>query len=481
MVSKILICATTALTICSSSPCLALSQKDCEEFLAFLESRHPPTSKIAEKAIPATVSIKVTIAPQYDTQDFFGGFNDDFFRHFFGPNFSPFQGQKPEPQPQMGGGSGFLVTKDGYVVTNYHVVKDATQIMVLLNDGREFTAAIKGTDPRTDLAVLKIEEDDLPFLSFGDSDALKVAEKVVAIGAPFGLEATVTDGIVSAKGRQDLGTATWEDYIQTNAAINPGNSGGPLLNEKGEVIGVNSAILSRTGGYMGIAFSIPSNMARHIVDQILNDGAVKRAYLGVILQQIDQTLADALELGKPEGILVAEISKDSAAAKGGLLQGDVILEYNGKAAKNVAKLRNEIGLMEPGQVINLKILRNKKAVAISIPLGSQNDPEFLSTEFTQKLGIELENLSQEICGKLNFPSSTEGVLISKVKPGSPAHAAGLKSSFLITAVAASPNEPIPIKSTNDFNAALKQLKDRKHILLIVRHQHYQRYYSVKMG
>jgi serine protease Do len=478
MIAKTLFSVSTALSLVSCGSLEALEQKDFEEFLAYLENKHPPTSKIAANAIPATVSIKVQIAPQYDARDLFG-FNDDFFRHFFGPNFF---GQRPvEPQPQTAGGSGFLVTKDGYLVTNYHVIKDASQIMVLLHDGREFPATVKGSDPRTDLAVLKIDEDSLPYLVFGDSDALKVADKVVAIGAPFGLEATVTDGIVSAKGRQDLGTATWEDYIQTNAAINPGNSGGPLLNEKGEVIGVNSAILSRTGGYMGIAFSIPSNMARHVVDQILNEGSVKRAYLGVVLQPIDQTLSDALDLGKQDGILVAEIAKDSAAAKGGLLQGDIILEYNGKLAKNVTKLRNEIGLMEPGQTIHLKILRNHKILSLSIPLGSQNDPEVVSTELTKKIGIEVENLTQELAGKLSLPSDTEGIVISKVKPGSPAHAAGLKSSFLITAVAGSVNEPKPIKNIADFNAALKELKDRKHVLLIVRHQHYQRYYSIKLG
>lgn len=445
------------------------------------ESRYPSFSKLAEQATPATVSIKAQITPQVqEYQDPFAPFrNDDFFRHFFGQRQELFQ--RPEPQPQVSGGSGFIVSSDGYIVTNHHVVKDASQITVLLTDGREFSATVKGSDARTDLAVLKIEEKNLPFLNFGDSDALKVGEWVAAIGAPFGLEATLTVGIVSAKGRQDLGTATAEDFIQTDAAINPGNSGGPLLNGKCEVIGVNSAILTRSGGCMGIGFAIPSAMARSVVDQIINDGAIKRAYLGVILQPLDQALLEAWDLEKTEGVLVAEITKNSAGEKGGIQQGDIILEYNGKPAKNPGKIRNEISLMEPGDTLKLKILRNKQIVNLSVALG-QHEEEHVSTDLTLKLGLEVENLSQEIAGKLNIPAEAEsGVVISKVKPGSPAHLARLKPSFLITGIAVNPNEPRRIKNMADFNAALKDLKDRKHIILIVRHQYYQQYYTLKLN
>src|SRR3990167_4745273 len=220
-------------------------------------------------------------------------------------------------------GSGFLIRSDGYIVTNYHVIKDATLITVALNDGKEFEATVKGTDARTDLALIKIEGTDFPFLTFGDSDHLKVGEWVVAAGNPFGLEGTITQGIVSAKGRQDLGIAAYEDFIQTDAVINPGNSGGPLLNVRGEVIGVNTAILSKSGGFMGVGLAIPSRMVEPIIEQMIQGGTVKRAYLGIVLQPVDKELGNALGLDKPEGILISDIVKESPADTAGLQQGDI--------------------------------------------------------------------------------------------------------------------------------------------------------------
>jgi serine protease Do len=482
MTHKMTLAAATAMLLLVMSPVVSAQTKTASKGASLLEQTSQAFTQIAEKATPATVFIKAEIKPQSHQQDMqnnpfepFGG--DDFFRKFFG-----FPGAQPQQQqPQIAGGSGFFVSPDGYIVTNHHVVKDANQITVVLNDGREFPATVSGTDPRTDLAVLKIDEKNLPYLTFGDSDAVRVGEWVVAIGTPFALESSLTVGVVSAKGRQDLGITPLEDFIQTDAAINPGNSGGPLLNLDGDVIGVNTAIMSRSGGYMGIGFSIPSHMAQHVIDQIIHSGTINRAYLGVMLQLVDKELADALGLEKQEGVLVSEVVKDSPASSHGLLQGDVILQYNDKPVKNLGKFRNDIALMEPGKEITLQIFRNHKTIQLKVPLGSQSESEVVSTEMIQKIGLEVESLTKELAGKFNFTTDVEGVVISKVKPGSPAHQAGLKPSFIITGVAVNWAEPKKVKTAADFVQALKELSNKKHIILIVRHQNYQRYYTIKVG
>lgn len=438
-----------------------------------LEQISDAFSNLAEKAKPATVSIKCTMCTQNsDFANPFDMFGDDFLKKFFG---------QQQPQQQQAGGSGFLVSPDGYIVTNNHVVKDATQLTVVLNDGKEFNAVVKGTDSRTDLAVIKIEATGLPFLSFGDSDALRTGDWVLAVGNPFGLEGTITKGIVSAKGRQDLGIAQYEDFIQTDAAINPGNSGGPLINVRGEVVGVNTAIYTRSGGYMGIGLAIPSKLAQPIIDQIMEQGSVKRAYLGIILQPVDKEMCDALAMENQEGIVISDIVKDSPAEKAGLQQGDIILQYNDKPAKNLSKFRNDVAMMSPGSSIKLKVLRNNKVKNITISLGAMNDGEVMSAEFSSKMGIELENLSPETASKLGYKSDMNGVVITKIKPGSPAAMAGLKPGFLITGVAPDLNNQTFVKNVGELNAALQQMGDKKYIILIVRHQNYQRYYTVKLG
>jgi len=479
---KILTVLSSALMLASPLAGLALPNLPAAKGTK-TEQSMPGFTQIAKKAMPATVFIKATVNPQpfsgSEMQTPFDAFGDDFFRRFFGmPNGPGFQ-QMPQ-QPQVAGGSGFFVSADGFIVTNYHVVKDANQITIVLNDGREFPATVSGTDPKTDLAVLKINETSLPYLTFGDSDELEIGEWVVAIGSPFALESSLTVGVVSAKGRQDLGISSLEDFIQTDAVINPGNSGGPLLNLDGQVIGVNTAIMSRTGGYMGIGFSIPSHMVQHVIDQIMNSGGVKRAYLGVILQQIDKELADALGMEKTDGVLVSDIMKDSPAAKGGLLQGDVILQYNDKQIKNVAKFRNEIALMNPGQPIKLKVLRNNQTLDLKLALGAQSEAEVAASELSQKIGIEVDNVTQELASRLNMPTET-GVVITKILPGSPAQMAGLKPGFLITGVAMHGKEPKAVRNTSEFESALKDVQNRKHVILIVKHQNFQRYYTIKIG
>lgn len=443
-----------------------------------LEQMSDAFSELSDKAKPATVAIKCIIsAGQQEFANPFDMFGDDMLKRFFGQQFP----QPQQPQQQTAGGSGFLVSSDGYIVTNNHVIKDATQVTVILNDGREYEAVVKGSDSRTDLAVLKIEEKELPFLTFADSDTLKAGEWVVAVGNPFGLEGTITKGIVSAKGRQDLGIAPYEDFIQTDAAINPGNSGGPLLNVRGEVVGVNTAIFSRSGGYMGIGLAIPSKMVQPVIDQIMEKGTVKRAYLGILLQPIDKELCDALDLDKLEGVLISDIVKESPAAEAGLQQGDIILQYNEKTAKNINKFRNDIAMMTPGSTVHLKILRNNKPQSLTVMLGSQSDGAVISAEMTQKLGIDLENLTPETAAKLGYSTDVTGVIISKVKPGSPAAMAGLRPNYVITGVAIDWNNQKPVKNINEFDTALQQLGDKKYIILIVRHQNFQRYYTIKVN
>lgn len=465
----------TLFTLLSAGAFAADAKKMADNGATLLEQTSLAFTQIAKKAMPATVFIKAT----YNTPQQMQGqdpFQDEFFKRFFGQPFTPQQ-----QQPQMSSGSGFIIRDDGTIVTNFHVVKDASQITVVLNDGREYPATLRGSDPRTDLALLKIDATGLPFLALGDSDALEVGEWVVAIGNPFGFDASLSVGVVSAKGRQDLGIASYEDFIQTDAAINPGNSGGPLLNLQCEVIGVNTAIFSRSGGYQGIGFSIPSKMVSNVIDQILDNGTVKRAFLGIVLQPIDKELCEALNLDRQDGVLISEIVKDSPAQKAGLQQGDIILTYNDKPAKNVAKFRNDIALMNPGSEIKLKILRGGKTLSYTVKLGSQDEGEGISIEIASKIGLEIDNLTPETAAKLGYSSEMEGVVITKVKPGSPAAAVGLRPGFLITGVAPNMSNQIKVKNMTDFDEALKTLGDRKHVILIVRQNNYQRYYTIKLN
>jgi serine protease Do len=447
----------------------------------FLEQTSKAFTHIAKKATPATVFIKAQVqSSDLAEGNPFNPFQDDLFQRFFGGLGGQFQFQQP-PQIETHTGSGFIVRADGYVVTNFHVVKDASQISVLLNDGREFQATVKGVDHRTDLAVLKIDEKTLPYLSFGDSDELQVGEWVVAIGNPFGLEASLTVGVVSAKGRQDLGIASFEDFIQTDAAINPGNSGGALFNLQGEVVGVNTAIMSRSGGNIGIGLSIPSKMARNVIDQIIDGGIVKRGYLGILLQPVDKDLADALSLTKQEGILISEVVPGSPAQKAGLQQGDIIVGYNGKSIKNVATFRNEIALMNPSSSVQLKLLRDNQPITLSVVLGTQGDGEEIATEVLGKLGLELENITQELASRLGLGGEAEGVVISKVKPGSIAAQAGLRPGCVVTGVALKGNSQKRVRTLADFDEAMKELGDKKHVILIVKHKNFQKYYTLKLG
>ncbi len=451
----------------------SLSAAKADKGATLLENISDTFTQVADKAMPATVSIKAQIQVSEAENNYpMNPMHDEFFRRFFGGGFGV--PQQVQPQPVMAGGSGFIIREDGYIATNYHVIKDATEITVMLNDGREYTATVKGSDAQTDVAVLKIDEKDLPTLSFGDSDDLKIGQWVAAIGSPFGLEGSFTVGVVSGKDRQE------QNWWQTNAAINHGNSGGPICDLQGVVRGIATAMYTtQGGGNIGISFAIPSNVAKRVTDQIISGEVVKRGYLGVLLQPVDKEFADAMSLSK-EGVLISEVMKKSAAEKGGLKQGDIILSYNDKPAKSVSKIRSDISLMSPGSEIKLKVLRENKPVNLSVTLGAQEQTEAILSEITQKMGLEVENLSPELAAKLGYPAELEGVVINKVKPGSSAALAGLRPGFLVTGVAVNWGNQKSVKTIADFEEAIKELAGRKYAILIIRHQNFQKYYTLKL-
>lgn len=437
-------------------------------------------AQVAKNATPAVVHIRVESAAEGSCgqqADPFGFFNDEFFRRFFDVP----SGRPQAPQQQISQGSGFLITPDGYVMTNYHVVANATQITVVMQDGlnSELSASLVGGDPQTDVAIIKIDNPGnhkFPYLEFGDSDDIEICEFVIAIGNPFQLEATVTVGVISAKGRQNLKITELEDFIQTDAAINPGNSGGPLLDLDGRVIGMNTAIVSRSGGYMGIGFAIPSNIAKNVSRQLIDKGSVTRGFLGVSLQPIDKDLAEALGLEKPEGALVADIVAGSPAAEAGVEQGDIILEVNDMVVKTPASIRNDVMLNEPGTVVKLKINRKGKVMIIKVTLGSYNKSSMVASEHGRMLGLTVENLSNETIKQYRLNPHEEGVVITQVEPGSMGAKLGLKPGYIIVSL-----NHKKVTTVEEFNQALASIEKGKKVLLLVKYGDVARFFSIKMG
>ncbi|WP_303722954.1 DegQ family serine endoprotease [Malonomonas rubra] len=436
---------------------------------------------VAKQVSPAVVYIQVE--KEVEQQNFsnpFGNtpFGDEFFRRFFG---QPDQKQSPHNTPRkhqsVGQGSGFIISADGYIMTNNHVVGDADRVTVRLLDGREFTAKTIGTDPPTDVALIKIEADEkLPFLKLGNSDQMEVGDWVLAFGNPFGLSHTLTAGIVSAKGRSGIGLSDYENFIQTDAAINPGNSGGPLINLDGQVIGMNTAIFSRSGGYMGIGFAIPINMAKNIRDQLVEHGTVTRGRLGIYIQDINKDLADSFGLEQIDGILVAQVIEDSPAAKAGLRQGDVILELDGIKVDKVAKFRNQIALTRPGTEIKLTVLRDGEEKQIKATIGSLETDEQgkpVSADKLPKLGMSLQKLTDELAGQFGYEGE-KGVLVTAVEADSIADRAGIKRGDLI--------EEVNRKAVTEPQQVKEMIKesDKKTVLLLVRQGEASRYLALKL-
>lgn len=368
----------------------------------------------------------------------------DFLEDFMGERFGDqFGGPRPSPEARSMG-SGLVISEDGYVLTNYHVIAKAEKVNVQLRDRREFEAEIVGTDKQSDLALLKVEASDLPTVNIGSSDAVQVGEWVMAIGAPFGFENTITKGIVSAKGRS-LPNSNYVPFIQTDAAVNPGNSGGPLFNMEGEVIGVNSQIVSRSGGFNGLSFAVPIDMAMNVVDQLKQDGEVSRGWLGVMIQEVDRELAQSFDMDRPRGALVARVMSDSPAQKAGLKPGDIVVEFNGRSIETSSKLPHIVGRMEAGSEAEAVILREGKRQTLNVTVGKL--PEDIAqrqpgagggggdSSARSSLGLAVEPLSDAELKQLDVP---QGVKVTGIQDG-PAARAGIRPGDVIVTLA---NQPV---------------------------------------
>ncbi len=367
---------------------------------------------------------------------------DPFFRQFFGDNFG---GQfntprNPQAERERSLGSGVIVSPEGYILTNNHVVAGATEILVTTSDKRQYKARVVGTDPKTDLAVLKVDATNLPAITIADSSKVQVGDYALAIGDPFGVGETVTMGIVSATGRTNLGIEDYEDFIQTDAPINPGNSGGALVNDRGELIGINTAILSHgSGGSEGVGFAIPTNLARNIMDQIVSNGKVTRAYMGAYIQGVSPELAKAFGETAPRGALVGDVEPGSPAQKSGLEKGDIVVALDGKPITDSNQLRMSISMMAPGTTANLKVWRNGSEHDIAVKLGelpAENERASAAPANPQGAleGVTVENVDAQTAQQLGLPDRTKGVVVTDISPSSPVADSGLQRGDVIQEV-----------------------------------------------
>ena len=398
------------------------------------------------------------------------------------PGMQPPSPGPPPPggprRPDLSAGSGVIIDPGGYIVTNHHVVENASEITVTLSDRREFRATVVGTDPKTDLAVIKIEVDNLPALKWADYEALQVGDLVLAAGSPFGLTSTVTLGIISALGRGNVGITDYEDFIQTDAAINPGNSGGALVNMNGDLIGINTAIFSRTGGSEGIGFAIPSSIAVDIVDSLRRTGKVVRGWMGIAIQEVTPALAKSFKLDRPRGgVLISEVNENGPSAAAGLKRGDVIIAYDRKAVENVNQLRNLVARTHVGNKAEVKVIRDGKEEVLVINIGERPSDELLvarrrptpapeaeSAELPDNVlaALRVEALDAAMRSQLNLLDTTKGVVINHVEPGSPAEAAGLLRGDVVQEV----NHEV-IKSLDDYQKAASEIKKDDMVVLLL--------------
>jgi len=456
-----------------------------EEAIESLRQTGEAFRAVAKKVTPAVVFVKVEklvkgrsageIPFPFGDQ---GPFDDDFFRRFFGIPMpqQPEQGEPPQ-QRRYGQGSGFIISPDGFILTNHHVVGDADKVTVQMQDGSEFIAKVVGNDPRSDVAVIKIDAAKLPVLKLGDSDALEVGDWVLAVGSPFGLSHSITAGIVSAKGRSSVGIADYENFIQTDAAINPGNSGGPLVDVDGRVVGMNTAIFSRSGGYMGIGFAIPINMIKTIRDQLIEHGSVIRGYLGVAIQNLTSELAQSFNLEGQKGALVAGVTKDSPAEKAGLKQGDVIIEFAGKPVVEIGDFRNQVAMSTPGADKKMRVIRDGKRQTLEVIIGKlPGEEEEVAKEpsAVSELGLTVQPLTPELAQQLGFVGE-EGVIVSGVSPGSAAAEAGIRPGFLIQEV-----NRTPVKTPAEFQRAVANTSKGGTVLLLLRDKESSLYVALQL-
>jgi serine protease Do len=424
----------------------------------------PDFVALAKRMKPVVVNISTTqVSESRGQQEFGSPFGDDdpfndFWRRFFG-------GPMPRggPQRQRSLGSGFIIDADGFILTNNHVVENAQKIVVKLSDDQEYEAKVVGRDAKTDIAIIKINaKAALTAASLGDSDHLDVGEWVVAIGNPFGLDSTVTSGIVSAKGRH-IGQGPYDNFIQTDASINPGNSGGPLINLRGEVIGINTAIFSRTGGNMGIGFAIPINLAKEVLPQLRGKGKVTRGYLGVLIQKVTPEIAESLGMDRGYGALVANVSKDGPADKAGVKVGDVIVEFDGKEVKDSGDLPIIVARTAVDKKIRMKVLRDKKEITLNVAVGELKDEEVVaSVPEKGELGMTVQKLTPQLAENLGL-DKTDGVVVTAVEPGSAADEAGVRRGDVIVEV-----DRKPVRGVEEYRNAIAGSRKGRGVLFLVR-------------
>ncbi len=426
-------------------------------------------SDVATVATPSVVNISTTRVIKSPEGAPFEFFDDPFFRRFFGDQYP--HPNVPRERKEQSLGSGVIVSENGYIVTNNHVIEKGETIKVLLSDKRDFTAKLVGADPKTDIAVIKIEAQGLSALPWGDSDKLKAGDITFAIGNPFGLSQTVTMGVISAVGRANVGIADYEDFIQTDAAINPGNSGGALLNVRGELIGINTAIVSRSGGYQGIGFAVPSNMARSVIESLIQHKKVVRGWLGVSIQEVTSDLAQEFGARDLRGALVSGVVKGSPAEKAGIQQGDVVLQYNGKLVEDTAHLRNMVSQTALGTRVKIKLLRKKKERTIEAVIAElpKKTAEVVpggpagERESNALAGTIVREITPDIARRFGIGRDEKGVVLVKVAGDSRAFEAGLRPGDIILQV-----NHADIESLEDYNAAIGKLGNDNRVLMLVR-------------
>ena len=455
-----------------ADPEVAAALADVERFSAAFRA-------VAKRVKPAVVAVGVSKTVEASASPF--GFDDEFLRRFFGRGL-PDRSRPGSPRrkfQQEGLGSGVIVDADGTILTNNHVVADADEIKVRLMDGREFKGEVVGTDPPSDVAVIRIKGDDLPVAELGNSDAAEVGDWVLAIGAPFGLQQTVTSGIVSATGRANVGIADYEDFIQTDAAINPGNSGGPLVNMRGQVIGINTAIASRSGGYMGIGFAVPINMVREVMKRLKDKGEVVRGWLGVGIQLLSKEMADSMGLKADEGVLVSQVFEGGPADKAGVKTGDVIVAYGGKPVKTPIELQTAVAWTEPGKRAKMEVIRDKTRRTLQVEVERRSDQPQLAAggsgepSEVKDLGIEIGPVTAEAADRFGYKPG-QGVLITAVEASGVGARAGLEEGMLILQAAGK-----KVDGVAAFKEALKDASLAKGVPLLVREGDRQMFVLIK--
>jgi serine protease Do len=445
-------------------PILVASAQDRSlQQVSFQNGFVPVVRSVAGAVVNVSSSRMVRSQPASPFEPFL---NDPALRGFFGERHG-----RPREQRETSLGSGVIISPNGYILTNYHVIEGSSDVKVVLNSKQEYRAKVIGTDEMTDVAVLKVDATGLPVIRLGDSRGIEVGDFCLALGSPFGLGQTVTFGIISATGRSDLGIETpgaYEDFIQTDAAINPGNSGGPLVNVRGELIGINTAILSKSGGNVGIGFAVPINLARQAMDQIIQHGKVTRAYMGILPQEVSPAIADAFGLRQPSGVLVGNVEAGSPAAKAGIQRGDILLAMNGKPITDLGQFRIDIGLMRPGSQVQFLVFRNgaERQIAVTLaemPASEQAAPRPPQPRPQSLDGLSLRTLTPEIAGQLELPANTKGVVVADVAEGSAAEDAGLEKGDVVLEV-----NRKQVANVNEFRGALNPPGGKPNLLLINR-------------